>query len=138
MAPPARWRWIPGNGDAAGLACLNAGVIADAQGSPREARTRYLEAIGSFVRSRNSAHAMMAYNNLGSASVDLWEWIDAEVYFSRGIEIGERLSHSPMVARLYCNRAHATHQRGERSSALSRHTAIIFAKGSDFLAGTLD
>lgn len=106
-----------GDDDLAGLACLNAGVIANSLGNPREARTLYLESIGSFVRSGNSVHAMMAYNNLGSASVDLREWLDAEVYFSRGIEIGERLSHSPLLARLYANRAEPLIRVGELSRA---------------------
>ena len=106
-----------GDDDLAGLACLNAGVIANSQGNPREARTLYLESIGSFVRSGNSVHAMMAYNNLGSASIDLREWLDAEVYYSRGIEIGERLSHSPLLARLYCNRAEPLIRVGELARA---------------------
>ena len=106
-----------GDDDLAGLACLNAGVIAASMGKPREARTLYLESIGSFVRSGNSVHAMMAYNNLGLASVDLREWLDAEVYFSRGIEIGERLSHSPFLARLYGNRAEPLIQVGELGRA---------------------
>ena len=106
-----------GDDDLAGLACLNAGVIANSMGKPREARTMYLESIGSFVRSGNSVNAMMAYNNLGMASADLREWIDAEVYFSRGIEIGERLSHSPQLAKLYCNRAEPLIHIGELARA---------------------
>jgi tetratricopeptide (TPR) repeat protein len=106
-----------GDDDLAGLACLNAGVIANSMGKLREARTLYLESIGSFVRSGNSANAMMAYNNLGAASVDLREWLDAEVYFSRGIEIGERLSHSPLLARLYANRAEPLIRAGELARA---------------------
>ncbi|HEX6908773.1 MAG TPA: tetratricopeptide repeat protein [Longimicrobium sp.] len=106
-----------GDDDLAGLACLNAGNHATATGNLREARTLYLESIGSFVRSGNSVHAMMAYNNLGLASVDLREWLDAEVYFGRGIEIGERLSHSPFLARLYCNRAEPLIQVGELARA---------------------
>ena len=106
-----------GDDDLAGLACLNAGVIANSQGNPREARTLYLESIGSFVRSGNSVHAMMAYNNLGLASADLREWIDAEVYFSRGIEIGERLQHSPQLAKLYCNLAEPLIHVGELARA---------------------
>jgi tetratricopeptide (TPR) repeat protein len=94
-----------GDDELAGLACLNAGVIANSTGNPREARMLYLESVGSFVRSGNSVHAMLAYNNLGLASADLHEWMEAELYFSRGIEIGERLSWVPLLAKLYCNRA---------------------------------
>ena len=106
-----------GDDDLAGLACLNAGIIADSMGKLREARSLYLESIGSFVRSGNSAHAMMAYNNLGSTSVNLQKWLDAEVYFSQSIEIGERLSHSPVLARLYCNRAEPLIRVGELARA---------------------
>jgi tetratricopeptide (TPR) repeat protein len=88
-------------------------VIAHLRGDLREARNLYLESVGSFVRSGNSANAMMAYNNLCTVSVYLGEWMEAEVYISRGIEIGERLSHSPVLARLYSNRAHALLQIGE-------------------------
>lgn len=106
-----------GDDDLAGLACLNAGVIASSMGNLREARTLYLESIGSFVRSGNSVHALIAYNNLGLTSVELREWLDAEVYFGRGMEIGERLSHSPFLARLYCNRAEPLIQVGELEKA---------------------
>lgn len=106
-----------GDDDLAGLACLNAGVIASSMGNLREARTLYLESIGSFVRSGNSLHALIAYNNLGLTSVELREWLDAEVYFGRGMEIGERLSHSPFLARLYCNRAEPLIQVGELGRA---------------------
>lgn len=106
-----------GDDDLAGLACLNAGVIASSMGNLREARTLYLESIGSFVRSGNSLHALIAYNNLGLTSVELREWLDAEVYFGRGMEIGERLSHSPFLARLYCNRAEPLIQVGELEKA---------------------
>lgn len=118
-----------GDDDLAGLACLNAGVIASSLGRAREARTLYLESIGSFVRSGNSVNAMMAYNNLGLASVDLREWLDAEVYFGRGIEIGERLSHSPFLARLYCNRAEPLIQVGELGRARATlHSAEVAAR----------
>jgi tetratricopeptide (TPR) repeat protein len=106
-----------GDDDLAGLACLNEGVIANSIGNLREARTLYLESIGSFVRSGNSVNAMKAYSNLGLASVDLREWTDAEVYFGRGIEIGERLSHLPQLARLYCNRAEPLIRVGEYGRA---------------------
>jgi tetratricopeptide (TPR) repeat protein len=94
-----------GDDELVGLACQNAGVIAYGLGDLREARTAYLESIGSFVRSGNSINALHAYNNLGIASAELNEWLEADVFFARGIEIAERLSHTPMLARLYGNRA---------------------------------
>jgi tetratricopeptide (TPR) repeat protein len=106
-----------GDDDLAGLASQNAGVVANLLGDPREARTLYLESIGSFVRSGNSANALIAYNNLGMATADLNEWLEAEIYFSRGIEIAERLSQSPLLARLYGNRAEPLIHIGELDQA---------------------
>jgi tetratricopeptide (TPR) repeat protein len=107
-----------GDDDLAGLACQNAGVIAYVLGDLREARALYLESIGSFVRSGNSGHALLAYNNLGIASVDLREWLEAEIYYARGIEIAERQSQSPLLAKLYGNRAEPLIQIGEIDRAL--------------------
>lgn len=118
-----------GDDDLAGLACLNEGVIEDLTGNAREARTLYLQSIGSFVRSGNSMHAMLAYNNLGIVSCRLREWMEAEVYFSRGIEIGERLAHAPQLAKLYCNRAEPLIHVGEGARALaSLDRAELFAR----------
>jgi tetratricopeptide (TPR) repeat protein len=108
-----------GDDELAGLACLNEGVIEDLTGKPREARTLFLQSIGSFVRSGNSVHAMLAYNNLGIVSARLREWMEAEVFFSRGIEIGERLAHAPQLAKLYCNRAEPLIHVGEDARALA-------------------
>ena len=106
-----------GDDDLAGLACLNAGVIADVRGLPREARMLYLQSIGSFVRSGNSHHAMLAYNNLGIVSGRLREWMEAELFFARGIEIGERLDNAPHLAKLFCNRAEPLMHVGELARA---------------------
>ncbi len=130
LYPRARERALDlGDDDLAGLACLNAGVIANSTGNPREARMLYLESVGSFVRSGNSVHAMLAYNNLGLASADLHEWMDAELYFGRGIEIGERLSRAPLLAKLYCNRAEplihvGDHARAAASLERAERTAL--------------
>ena len=94
-----------GDDELVGLASQNAGVIANITGDVREARVALLESIGSFVRSGNADNALQGYNNLGVASAVSGEWLEAEVYFSRGIEIAERLRNVPMLARLYGNRA---------------------------------
>ena len=106
-----------GDDELVGLACQNAGVIAYGLGNLREARSAYLESIGSFVRSGSSENALHAYNNLGVASADLREWMEADVYFSRGIEIAERLSATPLLARLYGNRAEPLVEIGDFDSA---------------------
>ena len=103
--------------DLAGLASQNAGVIAYYRGDLREARALYLESIGSFVRSGNSGHALLTYNNLGLACVNLRDWLEADVYYSRGIEIAERHSKSPLLAKLYGNRAEALIHIGEIQQA---------------------
>jgi tetratricopeptide (TPR) repeat protein len=108
-----------GDDDLAGLAFQNAGIIANIVGDRRESRTLYLESIGSFVRSGNSANAMLAYNNLGIVCADLREWLEAEVYFGRGIEIAERLSSSPVLARLCANLAEPLIHMGETERAVA-------------------
>jgi tetratricopeptide (TPR) repeat protein len=80
-------------------------VVASDVGNLREARIAFMESIGSFVRSGDAASAGLGYNNLGVASAGIGEWLEAEVYFSRGIEIAERLHHAPLLAKLYGNRA---------------------------------
>jgi tetratricopeptide (TPR) repeat protein len=94
-----------GDDELVGLACQNAGVVANDIGDLREARIAFMESIGSFVRSGDAASASLGYNNLGVASAGIGEWLEAEVYFTRGIEIAERLHHAPMLAKLYGNRA---------------------------------
>jgi len=106
-----------GDDELVGLACQNAGVIAYGLGDLREARAAYLESIGSFVRSGSSENALHAYNNLGIASADLREWLEADVFFSRGIEIAERLSHTPLLAKLYGNRAEPLIEIGDLEAA---------------------
>ena len=88
-----------------GWTCMNLGVLANIRGDLREARTRYLESIGSFVRSGNKQHAALVYNNLGMVCADLREWLEAEVCFDRGTEIAARISDAPLLAKLYANRA---------------------------------
>lgn len=94
-----------GDDELVGLACQNAGVVAEVMGDLREARIAFLESIGSFVRSGDANSASLGYNNLGVVSATMGEWLEAEVYFSRGIEIAERLRNSPRLAKLYGNRA---------------------------------
>lgn len=107
-----------GDDELVGLACQNSGVIAYGLGNLREARSAYLESIGSFVRSGSSENALHAYNNLGIASAQLHEWMEADVYFSRGIEIAERLSATPLLARLYGNRAEPLVEIGDFEHAV--------------------
>lgn len=102
-----------------GEACVNLGVLANIRGELREARVRYLESIGSSVRSGNKANAMMAYNNLGIVCSDLQEWMEAELYLTRGIEIAERFGDSPLLAKLFVNRVKPLIEVGELGQALA-------------------
>jgi len=106
-----------GDDELIGFACQNAGVASYYLGDLREARTLYLESIGSFVRSRAADSAPLAYNNLGLVCCDLGEWMEAEIYFGRGIEIAERLGRSPLLARLHANRAEPLACVGDLSRA---------------------
>lgn len=100
-----------------GWTCLNLGVLANIGGDLREARTRYLEGIASFVRSGNKQNAALVYNNLGMVCADLCEWMEAEVCFDRGIEIASRIHHVPQLAALYANRAEPLLRLGNRGKA---------------------
>ncbi|HET7276413.1 MAG TPA: tetratricopeptide repeat protein [Longimicrobiaceae bacterium] len=105
--------------DTIGLVCQNLGVIANIRGDLREARTLYLECVGSAVRSGNRLTAIAAYNNLGMVCTDLKEWMEAELYFDRGIEIALRFEHLTFLGRLYLNRAEPLIHIGELSRALT-------------------
>lgn len=94
-----------GDDASVGLTCQNLGIVHNIQGNLREARIRYLESIGSFVRCGTVANAMLVYNNLGMLSSDMEEWLEAEVYFSRGIELAEQERNTPLLAKLFANRA---------------------------------
>jgi tetratricopeptide (TPR) repeat protein len=106
-----------GDDDLIGLVCLNLGVLANMRGSFHDARVRYLESIGSSVRSGNKLTEIMAYNNLGMVCSDQEEWMEADLYFDRGIEIAERTGDAPQLARLCANRAEPLLHVGEVARA---------------------
>ncbi|CAN5719902.1 hypothetical protein BH23GEM3_BH23GEM3_08310 [soil metagenome] len=88
-----------------GMTCTNLGALANTEGKFREARILYLESIAATVRSGDKRTAAMNYNNLGICCTALQEWLEAEVYLERGIEIAEHVSDMPLLARLLMNRA---------------------------------
>jgi tetratricopeptide (TPR) repeat protein len=106
-----------GDDQLVGLTCQNLGIIANILGNLREARALYLESIGSAVRIANAKNAMLAYNNLGMVCADLRDWMESEIYFTRGIEIADQLRDVPMRARLQANRAESLIHVGELASA---------------------
>lgn len=103
-----------GDDELIGMACLNLGVVASLQGDLRGARVRFLESIGSSVRSGDKRSELMAYNNLGALAGMLQEWLEAQVYLDRGLEIAERIGDTSQLARLSINRAEALLQLGDR------------------------
>lgn len=112
-----------GDDASVGLTCQNIGIVQNIQGNLREARIRYLESIGSFIRCGTPANAMLAYNNLGMVCSDLHEWLEAEVYFSRGMELAGQEGNAPLLAKLLANRAEpliATGQIGSARESLGR------------------
>jgi tetratricopeptide (TPR) repeat protein len=108
-----------GDDELVGLACQNLGVLNNILGNLEEARARYLECIASSVRSENKQNEMMAYNNLGMLCADLQEWMEAEEYFGRGIALARRLHASPVLGKLYVNRAEPLIHLGEHGEARS-------------------
>jgi tetratricopeptide (TPR) repeat protein len=106
-----------GDAETVGIICQNLGVIANVRGDHRRARVLYLETIASFVRSGNRSAAITAYNNLGMVCTDLQEWMEAQVYFGRGIEIAQQVGDTTMLAKLHLNRAEPLIRVGEFASA---------------------
>jgi tetratricopeptide (TPR) repeat protein len=106
-----------GDDELIGMACLNLGVVASMQGDLRGARVRFLESIGSSVRSGDKRSEVLAYNNLGALSCMLQEWLQAQVYVERGIEIATRIDDRVALARLSINRAEALIHLGELARA---------------------
>lgn len=100
-----------------GVVCQNLGVLANVRGAFGLARAWYLESVGSAVRSGDQSISMMTYNNLGIVCCDLREWMEAEIYFSRGIEIAEQLEDAGMLAKLCVNRSEPLIQVGELTQA---------------------
>jgi tetratricopeptide (TPR) repeat protein len=100
-----------------GMICQNLGVVANIHGDLREARLLYLECIAASIGADNEPAAMAAYNNLGMVCVDLEEWMEAEIYFARGIEIAEQLGDTATLVRLYENRAEPLIYVGEFARA---------------------
>lgn len=100
-----------------GLICQNLGVIRNIRGDLPGARTLYLECIAATVRSGDRWTAASAYNNLGMACADMRDWMEAEVYFDRGIEAAEALGNRPLLCRLYTNRAEPMIETGDLRGA---------------------
>lgn len=88
-----------------GFICQNLGVLANMRGDLRGARVLYLESIAATIASQDESNLTMTYNNLGMVCTDLREWLEAEVYFDRGIEVARRRDDRAQLARLYANRA---------------------------------
>lgn len=100
-----------------GSTSRNLGNIANIRGDFREARALYLESIGAVIRADNKEGAMLTYLNLGKACVCLEDWLEAEVYFDRGIEIAQEIGDVPMGARLHANLAVPLIHTGEYGRA---------------------
>ena len=107
-----------GDDELIGLISQNLGVMANILGDLREARTRYLESLASFVRCGSERNAAITYHNLGMVCADLAEWFEAEIYFDRGIEIAERLGgFASLLASLYANRTESLLHLGDLAQA---------------------
>lgn len=106
-----------GDDELVGHACQNLGALASVQGRLRDARSHYLEGIASSIRSGNRRNQATIYNNLGLVCCNLREWIEAEIYFGRGIEIAEQIEDGAHIALLLANRATPLIHLGELGRA---------------------
>jgi tetratricopeptide (TPR) repeat protein len=106
----------------------NLGILANLRGDLQEARLRYMESIAAGVRAGDETSVAIVYNSLGAVCCYLTEWLDALLYFDRGIEIAQRLHHTALLAALHANRAEPLIGLGELNRA--RHalnSAEIYA-----------
>lgn len=101
-----------------GAVATNLGAISNILGSLQEARSYYLESLGSNVRADSRAQLVMAYNNLGMVCSDTGEWMEALVYFGRAIEIADEEENVGLVALLHVNQAEPLIETGDFTAAL--------------------
>jgi tetratricopeptide (TPR) repeat protein len=106
-----------GDDEVIGFSCQNLSVIEFFTGDLREARSLCLEAIASAVRSGSTRTTAGVYNNLGLICTDLREWMEAELYFDRGIEIAAENEDRALLAILHTNRARPLTKVGDFSPA---------------------
>lgn len=102
-----------GHNTSIGWICQNLGVLSNIQGDHREARLWYLESIAATVASNDDLIVNAVYNNLGMVCADLHEWMEADLYFDRGIEVARRVGDRVQLARLCLNKAEPLIEMGE-------------------------
>jgi tetratricopeptide (TPR) repeat protein len=107
-----------GDGISIGWICQNLGVLSNIQGDHREARLWYLESIAATVASGDDLIVNAVYNNLGMVCADLHEWLEADLYFDRGIEVARRIGDRVQLARLCLNKAEPLIEMGNLAEAV--------------------
>lgn len=100
-----------------GYACQNLGVVANIRGDLRKARILYLEAVGASMQAGDRRSTATAYNKLGMVCTELAEYLEAEMYFDRGVELAEGIGDAAILARLHANRAEPMIRVGDRDRA---------------------
>ena len=126
-----------GDDEQLGVTYQNLGVIANIRGDLRGARILYLESIACAIRAGSAANAMMVYANLGLVCADLRDWMEAELYLDRGIEVAEQLGDVPVGAKLRANRAEPLIHTGQLALARKSLDAAELLATQSKGAGTL-
>ncbi|HET7321299.1 MAG TPA: hypothetical protein VFI96_02310 [Longimicrobiaceae bacterium] len=99
------------------MTCQNLGVLANIEGRLRDARTLYLESIAAAVRTHSVLAAAHAYQSLGMVCTDTAEYMEAGLYFERGIELARPLGNLHLLAHLYLNASEPLIHIGELQRA---------------------
>ena len=70
-------------------ASRNLGLLLEHLGLTREAQALYLEGVGTMLRENDARGAASIYLHLGSSAYSEREWMQAELYYRRAIELAE-------------------------------------------------
>jgi tetratricopeptide (TPR) repeat protein len=100
-----------------GLACANLGVVANIRGDLNAAFTYYLENIAAAVRTGSAQASLLGYNNLGLLASDVREWMQADLFFHRALELAEQVGDAGITAMLLINRVEPLIHVGELDAA---------------------
>lgn len=106
----------------------NFGIIANIEGDLGEAVARYQASLVSFRRANDQRGCAIAYHNLGMASADHKQWVDADRFFSSSLDIAGAIGDLHLQACGLLNRTevHLARQRYEEARSSAQEALMLF------------